>query len=125
ILMQLATGKWVSKALTVAADLGIADLLKDGPRPVDELARGSGAHPDALYRLLRGVSAVGVFDELPGRSFRNNALSDPLRSDVPGSMRAMVRFIGEDSTWRAWGGLKYAVETGLPAFDHIIGQHVF
>jgi len=125
IVMQMATGKWVSKALSVVADLAIPDLLKDGPRPVDELARECGAHPDALYRLLRGVSAVGVLDELPGRSFRNNALSETLRSDVPGSMRAMVRFLGEDSTWRAWGGLKYAVETGMPAFDHVIGQHVF
>jgi len=115
IVMQMATGKWVSKALSVVADLAIPDLLKDGPRPVDELARECGAHPDALYRLLRGVSAVGVLDELPGRSFRNNALSETLRSDVPGSLRAMVRFLGEDSTWRAWGGLKYAVETGMPA----------
>jgi len=50
ILGGMATGYLLSRALHVAADLGIADLLSDGPKPVAELARTVGAHPQSLYR---------------------------------------------------------------------------
>ena len=38
-VLGLATGFWVSQALYVAAKAGIADLLADGPKPVEALAR--------------------------------------------------------------------------------------
>src|SRR5205085_334151 len=91
ILMQMATGKWVSKALAVVADLGVADLLKDGPRDVDDLAVATGAGADGLYRVMRAMAAFGVFAELPARRFENTPVSTPLRSDAPGSLRGMVR----------------------------------
>jgi len=125
LLMQLATGKWVSKTLSVVADLAIPDLLKEGPRPVDDLAARSAVDTDSLYRLLRAASGVGVLTELPNRRFENNALSNLMRSDVPGSLRAMVRWINEDSAWQAWGGLGYSVKTGQPAFNHVLGEEVF
>jgi hypothetical protein len=125
ILMQMVTGKWVSKALAVVADLGIPDQLRDGPRPIGELAKNSGADADALYRLLRAAAAVGVLVEHADRRFANNALSSLMRSDVPGSLRAMVRWICEDSAWRAWGGLGFSVQTGQPAFDRMIGAELF
>jgi hypothetical protein len=123
--MQMVTGKWVSKALSVSADLAIADLLAGGPLHVDDLAAAAGSNADALYRILRALSAVGVFEELPDKKFQNNAISNLLRSDVPGSMRALVRFIGAAPTWEAWNALGYSAKTGLPAFDHALGQHVF
>lgn len=125
ILMQMATGKWVSKALAVVADLGIADLLGGGARHVDDLAAAAGSGADGLYRLIRAMTAFGVFTELPGRRFENNAMSTLLRSDVPNSLRAMVRWLGEEGAWRAWSGLEYSVKTGKPAFDHILGTQVF
>jgi cyclopropane fatty-acyl-phospholipid synthase-like methyltransferase len=123
--MQLVTGKWVSKALAVVADLGIPDQLKEGARSASDLAARTGVEADALYRLLRATAAVGVLKELPDRRFENNALSSLMRSDVPNSLRAMVRWIGEESAWRAWAGLEYSVRTGQPAFDHVIGSEVF
>jgi C-methyltransferase len=123
--MQLATGKWVSKALSVVADLAIPDLLKDGSRSIDELAASAGANPDSLYRLLRAATAVGVLTELPGRRFQNSEMSTLLRSDVPGSLRAMMRWLGEGSAWQAWGDLTYSVKTGRPAFDKVHGCQVF
>ena len=125
ILMQMATGKWVSKALSLVADLAIPDRLNTGPRPADELASETKVSADGLYRLLRASAAVGVLTELPDRRFENNALSNLLRSDVPGSLRGMVRWLGEDSAWQAWGRLDYSVTTGQPAFDHVLGAPVF
>jgi len=36
-LMNLTAGKWVSQAIAVVAELGIADLLKDGPRTAADI----------------------------------------------------------------------------------------
>ena len=40
----------------VAAKLGLADLLAEGPRSSDDLAAAEGAHADTLRRVLRGRS---------------------------------------------------------------------
>jgi precorrin-6B methylase 2 len=125
LLMQMVTGKWVSKALAVVADLGIPDLLRDGARPVGELAQRAGVAEDPLYRLLRAAAACGVLKELPDRRFENNALSNLMRTDVPGSLRAMVRWICEDCAWQAWGGLGYSVKSDRPAFDQVLGADLF
>jgi hypothetical protein len=63
VMMQMITGAWVSQAVCAAAELGIADLLKDGPRHCDDLAQAGGAHSDSLFRLLRALASVGVFAE--------------------------------------------------------------
>jgi hypothetical protein len=62
-LLRLATGFWISQAIFVVAQLGIADLLRDGPRSAAQLAEAVGAHPDALHRILRALAGVGVFRE--------------------------------------------------------------
>ena len=41
ILLQMITGMLVSRAIYVAAKLGIADLLKDGAKSNEELAKSS------------------------------------------------------------------------------------
>ena len=62
-LARMITGYWVSRSIYAAAKFGIADLLKDGPRNVDELARASSTDADALYRLLRALASAGIFAE--------------------------------------------------------------
>ena len=54
-LDQMITGYWTSQAIYAVAKFGIADLLKDGPRRVDELAETSSTNAEALYRLLRAL----------------------------------------------------------------------
>ena len=54
-LLQMMTGYWVSQALYVAAKLGVADLLVDGPRSVDDLATATQAHA-----LLASPRAAGA-----------------------------------------------------------------
>jgi Dimerisation domain len=59
-VLELSTGYIVTKALAVAAALGVPDELAGGPRTSDELAERTGAHPRALYRVLRCLGAAGV-----------------------------------------------------------------
>jgi hypothetical protein len=121
----MITATWVSQALYVAAELGLADLLKDGPRHYTDLAKAAGVQADPLKRILRALASVGVFAEgEPGR-FELAPLGAFLRSDVPGSMRAMARMFGADWHWRAYGDILYCLDTGQPSFEHVFGQGLF
>src|SRR5512147_2582346 len=69
LLMQMCTGYMVSSALYPVAKLGIAELVAESPQPVSELAEQTGANDDALYRILRALSSVGIFAEVSPRTF--------------------------------------------------------
>jgi DNA-binding Lrp family transcriptional regulator len=81
LLWDLMRGAMTAKALAWAADLKVADALADGPRPVAELARSTGADPDALHRTLRALASDGVFAEDEARVFRNTDASELLGRD--------------------------------------------
>jgi SAM-dependent methyltransferase len=119
-IRQLSTAPWLSQAMYAAAKLGIADLLVDGSRPVEELAQASGAHPDTLYRLLRALASVEIFAEPRPRAFALNPAAAQLRSDRPDSVRHVVIMHGEE-TFRAWAEILHTVQTGEPAFDKVYG----
>ena len=115
-LYQLGIGHYVSRALDLAARLGLADLLRDAPRSADELAEQSRTNAAALRRVLRLLVSVGVFDEISEDRFSLTPIGDLLRSDAEGSMRSAVRlFAGVDIQDR-WKELEYCVRTGQPAF---------
>ncbi|HEV2731901.1 MAG TPA: methyltransferase [Terriglobales bacterium] len=123
-LFQMATGYWLSQAVYVAAKLGVADLLKDGPKPCKSLAATMGVDQHALSRLMRALSGVGVFAHLDGDHFALASLGESLQSDVPGSLRQAVITIGEIH-YHAWGSLLHSVQTGSPAFNHVFGPGLF
>lgn len=120
----MLTGYWISQAIYVAAKLGIADLLIAEPRTADELAAETGMHARSLYRLLRALASVGVFAERGDQRFELTPLAECLRSDVPGSQRALAMMVGEEHYY-VWGDLIHSIQTGEPAFDKIYGMPVF
>jgi len=124
-LLQLITGKWIVQAIYVAAELGIADHMAEGPRSSGEIAKACDTNEDATYRLLRGLANVGVFAESESRTFSLTPMGELLRGDVPGSMRGYARFIGYKPTWAAWGEALHSVRTGEPAVDHLFGENIF
>lgn len=123
-LRQMLTAYRIPQSIYVAANLGIADLLKDGPKSSDELAAAAGANPDALHRLLRVLASVGVFAQVDQRRFTLTPLGALLQTGVPGSLWGEAVLTGE-WWWRAYGELLYTVKTGKPAHDHVYGMGVF
>jgi len=107
--------------LHVAAVLGIADHLADGPRSVDELARITGANGSSLYRLLRMLTGVGVFEEGVDRRFALTPLGTTLRSEGTDSVRDWALFVGAPEMWQVWGRLRDSVMTGESAFKSVHG----
>src|SRR5215469_9693539 len=118
VLQQLIQGFQVTQCLYVAAKLGIADLLKDGPRTSEELAQLTGTHAPSLYRVLHLLNTVDLLTEQESHSFKLTPLGAYLQADVPGSMRDMVHLYTEKPVWQAWGNLLHSVETGKPSFEH-------
>jgi hypothetical protein len=123
-LRHLLYGYRLSQAIYVAAKLGIADVLKDGPKTSDELATAVGAHPDALHRLLRVLASVDIFAQVDQRCFTLTPLGALLQTDVLGSLWSTAVLTGE-WWWQPYGELLYSVTTGKPAHDHVYGMRNF
>ncbi len=123
-LLQMMTGYWVSQALYVAAKLGVADLLTDGPRPVEELAEATQTDAPSLRRVLRALASVGVFTEARPGAFALTPLAALLRTGTPGSMRALAIMYAEEQ-YRAWGDVLHSVRTGKTAFEKQFGMSYF
>lgn len=123
-LDHMITGYWISQAIYAAAKFGIADLLREGPRTIDQLATATSTHPEALYRLLRALASVGIFTEQAPQRFSLTPLAEPLQSDVAGSKRALALMSG-DEQFRAWGEIEYSIRTGQTAFDKVFGRPIF
>jgi O-methyltransferase domain/Dimerisation domain len=125
MLRQLAFAMRVSRALYVAAQLGIADLLAGGPMTSEQLAFTTGDHAQSLRRLLRALVAYGVFEEEAPDRFRLNAAAELLRRDVPGSQRAGVLFTAGEMTWQLWSDFLESVHTGRAVIERAFGKNVF
>jgi hypothetical protein len=123
-LLEMTRGYVVTQTLFVAAQLGIADRLAGGPRPVAELAGATGAHPRALHRILRALSSLGVFNETEPGVFALGALGELMVSDAPGSLRHWVLMNG-GLLYRALGHADHSAATGEPAFRRAYGADLF
>ncbi|MBV9231667.1 MAG: methyltransferase [Chloroflexi bacterium] len=121
VLEQLIHGFMVTQCLYVAATLGIADLLKDGPRHFEDLAQATNTHAPSLYHVLRLLTTVDLLTEAQTHSFALTPLGTYLQTDVAGSMRHLVRFYGQQTTWRVWGALLHSVQTGEPSYGQVWG----
>jgi hypothetical protein len=124
-LMDMIFAFTLSRSIAVAAEFGIADLLKAGPKSTEELAQAIGANPAALYRMLRALAGAGVFAEETDGSFSLTPLSELLRGDNPESLRAFAALMGDEVSFQMWAELPYSIQTGKPAAPHKLGMPWF
>ncbi len=124
-VLRMIQGLLVSRTVYVAAKLGLADLLEEGPRTSDELARLTESHPPSLYRILRLLGALGIFTEPEPGSFGLSPLGERLRTRVPGSLRNWALLTDGLGGLRAFDHILDAVRTGQPAFGSAFGMGVF
>jgi O-methyltransferase domain/Dimerisation domain len=124
-ILAMILGFWQSRALAVANDLGLADLLVDGPLHVDDLALRTETHSRSLFRLLRALESVGIFSQVSPSVFANTPSSECLRKGVPWSLAAFVQaeLSAGGGMYEAWAGLGGSVRTGGKAFDQIYGYN--
>jgi hypothetical protein len=115
-LYRISVGHYFSRALALAANLGTADLLKDGPRHYEDLAKATATHGPSLNRLMRLLASIGIFEECDNGKFALTSVGELLQTGVPGSMRSMVLLFAGAGVQDAWKELEYCVRTGEPWF---------
>jgi hypothetical protein len=124
-LLRLSTGYAASACLYSAARLNIADLLAEGPRPVTELAASAGVNEEALYRVLRSLSSLGVFREESSRHFANTPASDAMLTGAAGSVRDTVIWLTNPMHFHVFADFLHAVKTGGTAMQKAMGTDGF
>jgi hypothetical protein len=114
------TAPW---AVRVAATLRLPDLVAAGVTDVDELAERTGSNADAVGRLLRYLSALGVFQPIGARAYQLTELGELLRDDHPIGLRA---FLDQNGFAARLDGvtahLADAVRTGESIYKDVFGR---
>jgi hypothetical protein len=124
-VLRMISGIHISRAVFVAAELGIADLLADGPMSSAQLAEATGTHEPSLYRVLRLLAALGVLAEHDRRSFGLTVLGDRLRTDVPASMRSWAGLVDAVGGVRVFEPIVHTIRTGESGVDAAYGMGLF
>ncbi|MBN9118296.1 MAG: methyltransferase [Planctomycetes bacterium] len=125
LLLQMVFGKAVTQAISVVARFRLADQMATGPKSAAELAQTAKLHPGHLYRILRALVSVGVLAGDAAGRFSLTPVGEFLRSDVPGSMRAVATYVCDPWSWKPWGDLAGCAKSGEPAFERAFGEGVF
>jgi hypothetical protein len=124
-LIQMAAAIWKARAVYAAARLDLADLIANGQRSAEELARATGTHAASLHRLLRALASCGVLTEAEPARFALTPLGAALRTGAPGAARATVLTLAGDWQWKAWDRFLYSLRTGQPALLEVFGKSLF
>lgn len=124
-MLQLLFGKHITYALSAIARLSVPDHMGEEPTPVEALAAKVDAQVPALYRVMRTLAGVGVFEETPGKCFRLTAVGELLRTDAPGSFRAFAIQLGDPWSTRSWEHFTNTIKSGKDCVTQAFGKHVF
>jgi hypothetical protein len=124
-LFQLCLGFIPAICLNIIAKLSVADHVAGGQTRIGDLARLTNTNEDALYRVMRAASNVGVFQELKGRQFVDSPVSEFLRSDHPQSLRPFVVFFPDPLHYRCYANLMHSVRTGETTGKVTLGRELF
>ncbi|HEY3956650.1 MAG TPA: methyltransferase [Streptosporangiaceae bacterium] len=108
-------------AIRVAATLRIADHIHAGLCAMPELAKATGADPDALQRLMRYLAARGIFGRDERGRYALTELSELLRDDHPAGMRTGLDIEGIGRAELAFTQLLHSVRTGEAGFARQFG----
>jgi hypothetical protein len=124
-VIQMATACWMSRLIFVAAQLGLADRLADGPQNAEAVAASTGSHAPSLYRVMRTLASLGLLMEDDQHRFALTPLGETLKTGAPGSARATVLTLAGDLIWRGYEELPYSVKTGKSGLEKAIGMPLF
>lgn len=123
-LLRLAYGAQATQVVYVAAKLGLADLLKDGPQTATDLAATADVDVVILRRILRALVSLEVFTETTGDRFALSEVGQYLRSDRPDSVQARAIWNGE-VLHPVWGELLHTVRTGESGAQRVLGMPIY
>lgn len=123
-LSSLISAAWAAQAVYVMAELRLGDLLLENPHSAEDLAQKTGANPDALARLLRGLVTLDIVRLGPQNLYEITETGELLAEKSENSMRSWAIWWGAYN-WPVWGNLLYSVRTGMSARAELSGTESF
>lgn len=115
-LLDLIQSHRVTAVIYVAARLGLAELLRNGPQTLGKLAQATGADERALGRLLTALSTIGICERDGEDSYALTEVGACLDSAAEQSFKSWAIFEGEMIS-KAWSGMLESVMTGRTAAE--------
>lgn len=122
VMWEMTHNMWLASGISVAAELGLADLLKDGPMSVEDLATRTATHPGSLYRIMRMLASNGIFREVEGERFETTSLAVPLQDD---QIRYLILLHLNRGHFEIFGNLMKSVRTGETVSGETSGKALF
>jgi hypothetical protein len=120
-VVDVVTGTWRSQALYAAVELRLPDHVAEGNMTSADLAVRAHADPDSIIRLMRLLVGIDVFAGDDRSGYELTAMSQLLRTGVPGSMRDLCLMYGQEFH-RAWGAVVPAITSGHSGFETAFGR---
>lgn len=124
-MFEILNGAHVAGTVSCIAQLGIPDLVENGPQSPQTLATQLKVQPEALYRVLRAAASVGVLGEGSDGRFSQTPLSAVLRRNANPSLRGLAVMSGREWHGLGWSHLADCVRTGRPALELLHGTSIF
>lgn len=124
-LLAMTLGVAQTHALGVAAQLGLADLMKDGSQSVAALAAATRTHLPTLARLMGMLAHLGLFAETAPGWFSCTPLGALLQTDAPHSVRHYAMLMSGEWFARAWPHLIQSFYTGSDVFEPMFGMTIY
>jgi hypothetical protein len=124
-LLRHIYGIIYTQLIFVAAKLGIADLLKDGPKSIEELAKATDTIPSRLYRVMRTLDDMDIFLEIRPRHFCLTPIARLLQTDIEGSLKDLAIYIGSEWHVKAWANILLSLKSEKSAFQQVFGMSKF
>lgn len=126
-LLRMIGGMHASRCVYAVAELGIADLLgdADGPRSSAELAAKTGTDEPSLYRVLRLLAALGVFEEHDSRRFSLTIVGERLRTGAAVGMRSWAILMEAVGGVAPFAHILETIRSGRPGREIEFGEGVF
>ncbi|MBW5406048.1 methyltransferase [Morganella morganii] len=115
-VMDLALSFALPGCLRAAAQLKLADLLKEGPRSVDWLAEQTSTRSALLHKVLRMLVANGIFIAVNDHDYALNTEAEFLKSDHPYSQRHAILMLTDETIWKPAARVTDAIQ-GNPPFE--------
>jgi hypothetical protein len=123
-LITLANEAWVSRCLHAAVILGLPNMVTSEPVSVEELSAKSKIEETFLEAILAVLSRRGIF-KLENGSIAHSEKSYLLLEEHDSGLSNIVKWIGSDEHWNAFGCLPEAAVKGLSGFEVAHGKSFF
>jgi hypothetical protein len=124
-LLAMMLGAAQTQLIRLMAQLGIADLLKEGPQSAENIANATGAQTLPLLRVLHALARLGLVEEDEAARFRCTQMGALLGREHSGSLRGYAVLFGTEWNFRAWPYLQHGLLSYSSAFEAVFGTDLY